>query len=225
MITNPRETKKMQRIGTVVASLSTRSSSPSGRLVNQIVPTTREDQLPALYVKEADCDPLRLVMFWEGGGVGSGTPVLRRPFSAEEQSVLERRVQELSCAVAPFENKNREPLLRAINGALGAFPMMQRYDQPTALGIVAGYLWTTRERPHWAIIKGCEMVRAGTAGLNAGFCPSEPEFNILIGRLVEPYAHALRRTEQLLKAKIEAPAPSRPTRAEIEAKLGRPLRA
>ena len=92
MITNPRETKKMQRIGTVVASLSTRSSSPSGRPVNQIVPTTHEDRLPALYVKEVDRDLHLVGMFWEGGGVGSGTPVLRRPFNTAELSALERRV-------------------------------------------------------------------------------------------------------------------------------------
>jgi len=72
-------------------------------------------------------------------------------------------------------------------------------------------------------VKACQMVRLGTAGLNPAYCPSEPEFNILIGRLIDPYVDALRRTECLMTAKIDAPSPPKPTREEIEAKLGRPL--
>jgi hypothetical protein len=67
------------------------------------------------------------------------------------------------------------------------------------------------------------MVRLGTAGLNPAYCPSEPEFNILIGRLVDPYVDALPRTERLMTAKFEPPSPPKLSQAEIEAKLGRPL--
>jgi hypothetical protein len=192
--------------------------------VNQIAPIRREDRLPAIHVGEIDRDLYSVVMFWEGGGVGSGTPVLRRPFNASERAALERRVWELGCAVAPFEDSNREVLLQAITGMLGAFPMMQRFDQSTALGIVAGYLWTARERPHWAIVKACERVRSGNAGLNASYCPSEPEFNNLISRLVEPYVNALRRAENLMMKKIEPPAPPRHTHAgsKLEARTGMP---
>jgi hypothetical protein len=195
-------------------------------MANEIISYTREDQLPALHVVEIDRDLHGVVMCWEGGGgVGSGTPVLRRPFSTSEQSALERRVRELQCAVAPFENKNRDEVLHAINAMLGAFMMMQRYDQPTALGVAAGYLWTAQQqkRPTRAIIKTCEMVRFGSAGLNPKYPPNEPEWSILIGQLVEPYISALRRTERLMTSKIAAPLPPKLTREEIEAKLGHPL--
>jgi hypothetical protein len=214
----------MQHIGTVVAaSLSIRSSSHGGRLVNQPVSITSEDYLPPLSVLPLDRDLLRVVEFWEGGGVVSGAPVLRRPFNGAEQSALERRVHELRCAVAPFDGRNRDALLQEISGMLGGFPTMQRFDQVAALSMAAAYLLTARERPHWAIIKACRMVRGGTAGLAVAYCPSEPEFNTLIGRRVEPYADKLRRMQRLLDAKAEPPTPPKLTREEIEARLGRPL--
>jgi hypothetical protein len=82
-----------------------------------------------------------------------------------------------------------------------------------------------RERPHWAIVKACSDVRHGSAGINREFCPSEPTFNGIIGRLVQPYEDALRRTERLLAAKIAPPPAPKLTRAEIEARLGRRLDA
>jgi hypothetical protein len=176
------------------------------KVSKQIVPTTRDDRLPALYVREIDRDLHCVVSFWEGGGVGMGTPVLRRPFKAPEQSLLEHRVWELRCAVAPFEARSRDALLQAISGMLGAFPMMQRFDQHVALSIAAGYLMTVRQQPHWAILRACELVRTNKAGLNPDFCPSEPQFVTVVVGLVKPYADALRRAEQLLEAKVDAPS-------------------
>ncbi len=214
----------MEHIGTVAAaSLSTISNSNSGPRAKNGVAITHEDRLPAVYVREIDRDFRDLVRFWENGGVGSGTPVLRRPFNEAERSALERRIWELRCALASFESGDSEALGRAINGMLGAFPMMQRFDQVAALSMARAYLSLVGGRPYWAIVKACQNVRLGTAGLNLGFCPSEPEFNILVGRLVEPYVNALRRAESLLAAKIDPPAPVRPTQTEVEAKLGRRL--
>jgi hypothetical protein len=214
----------MEHIGTLAAaSLSMISNSNVWPLAKDSVAITHEDHLPAKYVREVDRDLGDLVRFWEGAGVGSGTPVLRRPFNDAERSALERRIWELRCALTAFESRDREALGRAINGMLGAFPMMQRFDQVAALSMARAYLSLAEGRPYWAIVKACQMVRLGTAGLNSGFCPSEPEFNTLVGRLVEPYVNALRRAESLLAATIEPPAPPRPTRAELEARLGRRL--
>jgi hypothetical protein len=213
----------MERIGTVVASLSTPTSLPNAQPARQVIPTTREDRLPAIFVREIDRDLQCVVAFWESGGVGAGTPVLRRALKASEQALLERRVWELRCAVAPFEARSRDALLQAISGMLGAFPNMQRFDQQTALGIAANYLMIVRQQPHWAIVKACEMVRTNAAGLSPGFCPSEPEFVTAVARLAKPYAGALQRAEQLLQGKANDPPPPKLTREEIEAKLGRRL--
>jgi hypothetical protein len=75
-------------------------------------------------VREIDRDLQCVVAFWEGGGVGAGTPVLRRALNASEQALLERRVWELRCGVAPFGARSRDALLQAISGMLGAFPNM-----------------------------------------------------------------------------------------------------
>jgi Helix-turn-helix domain len=222
-ISGLQETGKMERIGQVVASLSTRSNLPNGQTAQKIIPIAGEDRLPAQYAREIDRDLHCVVSFWEGGGVGAGTPVLRRPFKASERGLLERRVWELRCAVAPFEARSRDALLQAISGMLGAFPAMQRFDQHAALGIAANYLMIVRQQPHWAIVKACEMVRTNKAGFNPDFCPSEPQFVTAVAQLVKPYADALRRVESLVDAKVDRPPAPKPTREEGEAKLGRPL--
>jgi hypothetical protein len=97
-------------------------------------------------------------MFWDGR-VDTGVPVLRRPLTVAEKSVLEQRENELRSALAPWPESTRETLLGEINGMLGAFPSMQRLDDEAALTIAAAYLWTARDRPHWAIVKGCKLER------------------------------------------------------------------
>jgi hypothetical protein len=64
----PKET--MGRIGTVAQAVlrASRPGLANGRLAKAIVPTTRECDLPALFVREIDRELPRLVMFWEGGG-------------------------------------------------------------------------------------------------------------------------------------------------------------
>jgi hypothetical protein len=178
------------------------------RPLRPIVPTIRERDLPALFVPAIDRDLPCLVMFWEdrswedggreGGQVCRGTAVLRRPFTDAERSALEERIWSLSCAVAPPQEKDRDSLLAAIAGMLGGFPAMQRYDELTALALAAAYLWCARERPPWAILRACDMVRSGTAGLNRAFCPSEPEFNTIAARCADAWVDALRRTKELL---------------------------
>jgi hypothetical protein len=192
----------MERLGTLAASLATRSDlAASARPVRAVIPTTRERDLPPLFVPEIDRELPRLVMFWEGGsasGESKGMAVLRRPFTDVERTALEERVWSLTCAVAPPQEADRDTLLEAISGMLGAFPAMQRHDDLTAMAIAAGYLWTARERPPWAILKACGLVRSGAAGLNRAFCPSEPEFNAIAERCTAAWVDALRRTKELL---------------------------
>ena len=66
--------------------------------------------------------------------------------------------------------------------------------------------------PNNATVIATCMVRAGDAGLKTGFCPSEPDFNVLVDREVRPYKELLDRMERLLKAKVERSPPT-PTRA------------
>jgi hypothetical protein len=204
-------TATMDHIGTVsrAALLASQPGLANGRPAKAIVPTIRERDLPSLFVPEIDRDLPSLVMFWEGGSASSeayahrGVPVLRRPFTDAERSALEVRIWSLTCAVAPSQEAHRDALLAAIVSMLGGFPAMQRYDELTGLAIAAAYLWSARERPHWAILKACGLVRSGTAGLNRAFCPSEPEFNAIAERCADAYVSALRRTKEL-RAAVDA---------------------
>jgi hypothetical protein len=189
-----------------------------------VIPITDSTKLPSRFVPEVDRGiPDRVVAFWEGTGEEKGPPVLRRALGTDEKAALERRLGELRTAVAPAPGSSRNALLAEIARMLGSFPTMQRHDRETAIAIAAGYLWTARERPHWAIVESCNQVRAGTAGVSREFCPSEPVFNDLVGRVVAVYAQQLAKTEQLLRAKIMPPDPPRLSAEEIARKLGRPI--
>src|ERR1700678_2715043 len=195
-------------ISTAIARAVSRvSPSVSAKVV---APIRHDAELPALFIPEIDRELVRLVAWWEGGDPDTGSPGLRRPFNADEQGALERRVESLLCAIAPMEEVDRDELLAAIAAMLNGFPMMQRLDEIAAISVVAGYLWTVRARPPWAILKACQLVRSGEAGLNTSFCPSEPDFSRLVARCVEGYANALRRTQRLQGAKIETRSPAQP---------------
>jgi hypothetical protein len=211
----------MERIGIatdlVVASLATRSNSRGGR-PNEIVPIADAKRLPPL--QSEDVDRIGRFVVWTDT---AGQVTLARPLSDTSRLALERRAHELQCAVAPYSDEHRDEVLGAISGMLGGFPSMQRYDQVAALGMAAAYAWTVRERPPWAIQHGCNLIRSGEAGLNRAYCPTEPEFNQLAKRVAAPYVEALRRSRQLLKADVLPEPRPKPSREEIEAKLGRTL--
>jgi len=197
------------------------SGLPNKPPMAELVPITREDRLPSLFDREADRDiPDRVVM-----GTGSdGELELRRPLTDAERSVLERRANELSSALAPWPTTNRDVLEGEVSLMLNV-PANRSLDERAAMGFVAQYLQLTRDKPHWAIVKVCRLVRLGKTGLAPGYCLTEAEFNQLLEREVAAYQQQLIRTRRILNAKaLPSPAPKL-TRAEIEAKLGHPLGA
>lgn len=185
------------------------------------MPILTTDRLPSIWNRTVDRDIAdRVVCFWRGEQL---EPELRRDLEPDERQALVRRAGELRNALAPAPATSRNVLLGAIGAMLGAFPQMTRHSDETATAIAAGYLWTARERPHWAIVRACEMVRSGAADRTVSFCPSEPEFNTLIGGLVVDYERRLRAAERLLDARLSPPCAPPSTREEIEARLGRPI--
>jgi hypothetical protein len=187
----------------------------------EIVPITREDQLPVPFDSEADRSIPDRVLMWTGN---DSVAELRRPLTLEERTKLERRDSELRSALAPWPQSSRDVLEAEVSLMLN-FPANRGLDEITAMGFVAQYLQLTRDRPHWAIVKVCRMVRLGTAGLLTAYCPTEAQFNLLIEREVADYERQLARTQRILDAKVLPADPPKPTLAEIEARLGRPLGA
>ena len=165
-------------------------------------PIAKADDVPPLFMRDVDRDiPDRAVCWYEGS---ERTPALRRALTEAERHSLEFRASGLRNALAPYEDRHKDTLAAAIAGMLAGFPAMARHDDETAVALTWGYLCILRDRPPWAIARACEMVRAGRAGLNPSFCPSEPEFNLLVGRVTAEYAERLRKTEAMLRAKVAA---------------------
>jgi hypothetical protein len=185
----------------------------------EIVPITQDDKLPALFDREADRSIPDRVLMWTDS---KGAAELRRPLTVSERTALERRANDLRSALAPWPMVNRVVLEAEVSLMLN-FPANRGLDETAAMGMVAQYLMLSRDRPHWAIVKVCRMVRLGKAALPAAYCPTEAQFNLLIEREVADYERQLARTQRILDAKVLPADPPKPTLAEIEARLGRPL--
>jgi hypothetical protein len=185
----------------------------------EIVPITRDDRLPALVDLETDRSIPDRVLMWMGS---NGEAELRRPLQPAERTALQRRASELRSALAPWPPSSRDELEGEVSLMLNV-PANRGLDETAAMGFVAQYLQLSRPRPHWAIVKVCRMVRLGKAGLPPAYCPTEAEFNLLIDREVAYYERALAKAQKVLDAKVRPPEPPKLTRAEIEARLGRPI--
>lgn len=210
----------MENLGSA-AKVVLHSARSGGTAVSPIIAS---ENLPAVLDRATDIDlPDRVVGFWTGTGDDRGEPELRRELTASERGALERRAGALRNAVAPAPEQSRDALMREISRMLGGFPQMQGHDFKTAQVIAVSYLFTVRSAPHWAIVKACEQIRTGVAGLNPNFCPPEPAFATVVARCTEQYWRMLRGAEAVLRARVMLPPAAKMTREEIEAKLGRPI--
>lgn len=189
----------------------------SRRASRDLVPIADEAKLPPLSDLAIDRD-LECLVVWRDGPTRHGVPTLRRALDADERQMVEKRVTMLRNALAPFDEAHRSVLGRRIAGMLSAFPVTDGVtDDETAVSKIAGYLWVCREQPPWAISRAIELVRSGRSGLNLSYCPSEPEFNALVSRLVAPYVAAEHRTETFLRATIYKSKPVIPLARRLPA--------
>lgn len=167
------------------------------------VPVADEAQLPVLFNVKIDRDLVDGVVSWWRGSPSPDAPqlpVLRRPLRPAEREALEARRAELQRATAPCGDADKRRLTAAIVRMLGAFPQVSGRADVPLVEMATSYLWTVRESPPWAIAKACEMVRAGTAGLNRDFCPSEPAFAAIVRPLSAKYAALLGAIQSVLHA-------------------------
>jgi hypothetical protein len=160
----------------------------------------------------ADRDiPDQLVWAYDSGR----RPKLRRELEPTERSALEARANDLRRALAPWPPSSRNDLIATIGEMLGAFPTMQRYSAEEALGMSIAYLESARNSndapfPHWAIVRACDLIRRGEAGIERSFCPPEPVFVSVVRNQIGHYKRQLAEIEAILNA----PVPER--RAEPE---------
>lgn len=186
----------MQKLATVAAGLV---SSPARSEKATMPTTTAPLAVPAIFDLLTDrAIPDRVVSYYEAP---LNIPVLRRELIGDERSALERRADHLRASLAPFGPNSKKTVGRAISEMLRGFPQMQRRSPGEALDIIGGYLATLRERPAWAIVDACQMVRAGKDTSSVDFPPSEARLNQIVGEILAPYRARLLAAERLLGAK------------------------
>ena len=152
---------------------------------------------------------------------------LVRALTDSERAMVERRADELRSGITGWLPGERD----AVNAALGAmfagFRSMRHQGDDArntvlvTASVLSGY-------PLWAITKACRKIAMREIKREWSGPPDDGELLSVVESVVSEYRKLLRSAERLLTAAVKAPrelAPPRPDRAEIEAKLGRPIRA
>ena len=175
-------------------------------------PVSDEADLPAIFDLAVDRHLVDGVVSWWRDAPGSGAPVrpkLRRALRPAEIDALALRRAALRRATEPYGNADKKRLTAAIVRMLGGFPQMAARSDAAMLATAANYLMTVADCPPWAVAKACDMIRAGTAGINRDFCPTEPAFAGVVRPLPLRYAAALARIEAVIEACPPEPAEAR----------------
>ncbi len=146
-----------------------------------------------------------------------GIRLLTRLPTEAERDVLLRRQEYLDRAVAPA--KSREcagEIARLLSGFLSA----KAGDTQMT---IAQYVHYLHDMPLWAIRGACEPGACRELdGYNPAFAPSAEQLHLVAGRFLDKVLRERVEVVEVLGGKLEEHR-HRPTKAEIEAKLGRPL--
>lgn len=213
----------MDRIGTVVAKVA--ASVSRSYPACSTGPIVRSAQLPAPYDMECDVEiPRRVFSAWVPS---VGPREIIRPLSLTERAKLENRSVALRNALAPYQPNERNAIGKAISAMLGGYRSMRQEDT-SALATVESITRFLAEFPPWAIERGCLLIRCGETvvdpPLNPAFPPNDNQIRAVVKGIVRDYQKSLAIADALLSAAVERRDEQQgPARADIEAKLGRPV--
>lgn len=190
--------------------------TPSNKLVRRDA-----SNLPKKLDPECDAEiPRRVFSAWKPV---NGPRAIVRALTANERSKLEARWLALREALMPFGDDQEASVNAEIAAAFGGFRAMRQQDEDVeaVIRVVRAVL---REFPLWAIAKGCMLIAQGRAGLDRRYPPNDAQIHEVVTGVVRDYRRSLATAESLLNAPNEQREEiDRPARAEVEAKLGRPI--
>lgn len=179
---------------------------------------------PAMVNRETDFVlPKKL---WSTWIPENGSRAIIRALSASEEAALENRAAELRAGLVAMQREQRDDARAALHGMLGGFRSLRQAgeDAETAVEVLLAVL---REFPAWAIEDACLRIAQRRADcdppLDPRWAPSDGQIYEIVDRIVKHYRTTLTATQALLAAPVEVPQEPRPSRAEIEAKLGRKI--
>lgn len=176
-----------------------------------------ENGLPILFDRACDRDlPDKLMCDRD---VAGRVRQIRRPMAPAERSIVEARACALETALTPFADRDQDQVTADLAAMLSGFRYM-RQEGDAADAAIEVTIAVLREFPAWAISRACASIVRER--IERRYAPNDTETLDAVRAIVRPYRQAAEQARALLDAKVEVPAPPRPSRAEIEAKLGRP---
>ncbi len=160
---------------------------------------------------------------WSNWTPANGPREIRREMTTVERRIVAHRAMELTGALRPFMQDQRNAVDVALSRMIGGF---QRHLEVGS--IVEVLLDVLREFPAWAIVEGCLRLTKDQHSLNPpfnpNFGPSDNQIYQVVAAVALPYQRRLAQAEALLSAPVEKPAEdSRPketwaqTKAYLEA--------
>lgn len=215
----------MDSIGTAVTKALVAASASQNLLQSSTGPIVRDAQLPDPYDLECDVEiPRRVFSAWVPA---VGPREIIRPLSLTERARLVNRSMALRNALAPYQPTERNAVGKAISAMLGGYRSM-RQEGTAVLATVESIARFLAEFPPWAIERGCMAIRYGEVDLdpplNPAFPPNDNQIRAVVKGLVRDYQKSLATAEALLAATVEQQDEAeKPARADVEAKLGRPV--
>ena len=189
------------------------------------LPATMPAARPKLVDREADFDlPRRL---WDNWTPAQGTRAIVRALTEPERATLQRRHIELSRGLTPFSHDEFDQVRAPLHAMLSGFRSLRESgeDAETSVEVLLAVL---RDFPVWAIEDACLRIAQRDIDvdppIDPRWAPSNGQIHAAVAAIVRPYAKAHASARALLDSPAPPPrAAARPSRAEIEAKLGRAI--
>lgn len=140
----------------------------------------------------------------------------------QETAIVKRRAVSIRDALRPFEREEIAIVNSTLAAMLGGFRSMRQQGEDVE-GTVEVLRHVLREFPVWAIADGCMKIAQNKAGLDPTWPPNDSQVYDVVAEVVRYWRARLATAESMLSAAVQEAAPARPSRSDIEAKLGRPL--
>ena len=177
---------------------------------------------PKILDQEADFELPRKL--WENWIPAKGKRAIVRAFTDAERDCVQRRHAELTRGLEPFLPQQRDRIRAPLHAMLGGFRSLRESgeDAETAVEVLLAVL---RDFPAWAIEEACIRIARRDIDidppLDRRWAPSDSQIYAAVSAIVQPFRKALATAQALLDAPVALPPAPRPSRAEIESKLGR----
>lgn len=177
---------------------------------------------PKLLDREVDIELPRKL--WDNWIPSRGKRAIVRAFTDAERGGLQKRHAELTRGLEPFLPQQRDRIRAPLHAMLGGFRSLRESgeDAETAVEVLLAVL---RDFPAWAIEEACMRIARRDIDidppLDRRWAPSDSQIYAVVSAIVQPFRKALATAQALLDAPVALPPAPRPSRVEIETKLGR----